>query len=46
MILKPKDRLEWLAMRQKVGIDGKEKETLKQNIRNIIHDIEQRIGKE
>lgn len=24
----------------------KEKETLKQNIRNIIHDIEQRIGKE
>lgn len=26
--------------------DGKEKETLKQNIRNIIHDIEQRIGKE
>lgn len=26
--------------------DCKEKETLKQNIRNIIHDIEQRIGKE
>ena len=26
--------------------DCKEKETLKQNIRNIIHDIEQQIGKE
>ncbi|MBP0974830.1 MAG: YqaJ viral recombinase family protein, partial [Oscillospiraceae bacterium] len=28
MILKPKDRLEWLAMRQKVGIGGSDAGTV------------------